>query len=144
VGLPALRGLAVSLLRRRRPRPRPRLVGVVTLTDWRAVTDALLARCDGLCESCGLPLPTRWDRHHRRARSAVSGDDSLPNLVALHHDCHVNAPWAVHMRPTWAKAQGLIVPSWQLPGSASLCLPDGRLVYLSQEGPYHVIAEGDW
>jgi 5-methylcytosine-specific restriction endonuclease McrA len=127
--------------RRSGPRRRPRLAG--ERPDWGSLTEALWARSDGLCESCGLPLPaheSNWHRHHRQRREF--GDDTLPNLVALHPECHVLTPWSVHQRPDWAKERGLIVPSWARPESASLELPDGRLVMLTKSGRYQTI--GGW
>jgi len=127
----------------RRSTPRSRLHAIPAPPDWPALTDALLARSGGLCEACGLPLPARWqswDRHHRQTREY--GDDSLPNLAALHSTCHVVAPQAVHMRPTWARERGLIVPSWSTSAATGLWLPDGRLVQLTVEGPYKLVMEG--
>lgn len=123
-----------------RRKRRPHLTVVKPAVNWWAVTESLLARSDGRCESCGMPLPSNtseWDRHHRQSRRF--GDNSLSNLVALHPNCHVISPWSVHQRPTWATEQGLTVPSWSRPLSAALWLPDGRLVYLTDEGTYHVI-----
>jgi hypothetical protein len=128
----------------RRNRPRARLHAVAAPTDWAALTEAILARCDGLCEACGLTLPARWtewDRHHRQTREY--GDDTLPNLVGVHSDCHVVAPHAIHQRPAWARSRGLIVPSWSTPAATGLWLPDGRLVRLTPEGPYELIMEGE-
>jgi hypothetical protein len=129
----------------RRRKPRARLHVVTAPPDWSALTEAILARSDGLCEACGLPLPGEWgawDRHHRKLQSQ-GGQDVLTNLVGVHSDCHVNQPWSIHMRPTWATAQGLIVPSWvQDPARAPLTLPDGRLVLLTDEGPYQLMKEG--
>jgi hypothetical protein len=110
--------------------------------DWTALTETLWARCEGLCEACGLSLPEDgWDRHHRQSREF--GLHAPQNLVALHKDCHVLTPWSVHQRPQWAREQGLIVPSWSTPASSALWLPDGRLVLLTPEGDYSVIMEGD-
>jgi HNH endonuclease len=123
-------------------RRKPRLTVVGPVMDWQAITDALLLRSDGYCESCGLSLPSdpgQWDRHHRQSRRF--GDNSLSNLVALHSQCHVVSPWSVHQRVTWAKEMGLIVPSWMRPSSAALWLPDERLVYLTDDGHYRVIEE---
>jgi hypothetical protein len=120
------------------------LVLVEPATDWPALTAALLNRCQGLCEACGLPLPadeSAWDRHHRQSRRF--GDNSISNLVALHSQCHVISRGSVHQRVSWAKDMGLIVPSWQRPETASMWLPDGRLVYLTKFGLYHVIQEAN-
>lgn len=90
-----------------------------------------------------MPLPAEWewwDRHHRQTREY--GADTLPNLVGAHSHCHVNEPTSIHMRPEWARERGLIVPSWSDPARAGLWLPDGRLVRLTDEGPYELIMEG--
>jgi hypothetical protein len=117
--------------------------------DWKALTEAILERSDGLCEVCGLPLPadwTWWDRHHRQTREY--GDDTLPNLVGAHSHCHVNEPLSIHMRPAWAQERGLIVPSARpaaarpIPAETGLWLPDGRLVRLTFEGPYDLVMKG--
>lgn len=94
----------------------------------------VLGRCGGRCEACGHPLLGLVHLHHRQRRR--EGNHSPANLVALHPDCHVVAPQAVHQRPTWARQRGLIVPSWETPGDAPLILADGRSVLLGDEACY--------
>lgn len=128
----------------RRSRPRARLHAVAGPVDWTALTEAILARSDGACEACGLPLPSewaRWDRHHRKLRSQ-GGEDALTNLVGVHSACHVNEPGSIHMEVDWAKERGLIVRSGASPAATGLWLPDGRLVRLTDAGPYELIMEG--
>lgn len=128
----------------RRSRPRTGLRLVQPRADWVALSAAILARSDGACEACGLPLPSpssRWDRHHRKLRSQ-GGQDVLTNLVGLHSECHVLQPQSVHQRPEWAKQRGLIVRSQAKPEDVGLWLPDGRLVRLTEEGPYELIMRG--
>lgn len=94
----------------------------------------VLERSGGLCEACGEELWGRVHLHHRLRRR--DGLHVASNLVALHPDCHVNAPQAVHQRPTWAKERGLIVPFWGDPSVAPLTLASGRLVLLDDDGTY--------
>lgn len=97
---------------------------------------ALWIRSQGLCESCGQPLPEKgWHAHHR-LRAAHGRLDTLPNLVALHPLCHVNAPQAVHQRTGWAKDRGLLVKSTEDPAVMPLTLANGRRVWLSDDGTY--------
>jgi len=96
----------------------------------RAVRDALLARCKGYCESCGWPLQTNWAAHHRKLRSH-GRDDSLSNLVALHHNCHNLATDSVHLSPGPAYERGLLVRSYEDPSEVPLILRDGKAVLLS-------------
>jgi 5-methylcytosine-specific restriction endonuclease McrA len=97
---------------------------------------ALWIRSGGLCEACGLLLPEKgWHAHHR-LRVAHGRLDTLPNLVALHPLCHVNAPQAVHQRTGWAQDRGLLVKSTDDPVLMPLTLPDGRRVWLSGDGRY--------
>ena len=134
-------------IRRRRPRRPPRAAGhrVERRADWQTLSELLWARCDGHCEACGgvlrRPHQPYCDRHHRLHRPF--GEDAPTNLVMLHPDCHTVAPQAVHMRPTWARSRGLIVPSWSDPATTGLWLPDGRLVQLTDDGNYRVIMEGE-
>ncbi|MGI5414285.1 HNH endonuclease [Actinomadura luteofluorescens] len=85
-------------------------------------------RAGGHCDLCGQPLSwSSFQCHHRKKRSQ-GGDDSLPNLMALHGSCHHDR---VHARPKWAYDRGFMVrrdddpaktavlrhgTRWQVPG----------------------------
>lgn len=100
------------------------------MTDWAALSDALWQRCEGYCESCGMPLRLeQFARHHRLLRSH-GGKDELANLVALHHYCHNVSPGSVHQEPTAAYRVGLLVRSAQDPAEIPLRLPDGSWALL--------------
>lgn len=63
-------------------------------------------RAGGRCDLCGQPLSNAaFECHHRKKRSQ-GGDDSLPNLVALHSHCH---HVRVHGQPAWAYDRGFLV-----------------------------------
>lgn len=93
--------------------------------------EQLWLRCGGYCESCARPLPQDyWAAHHRKLRSH-GRDDSLTNLVALHHSCHNLASDSVHLRPGPAYERGLLVRSWEDPAATPLIMRDGTSVLLS-------------
>ena len=91
---------------------KPRKPGVTSETRL-----AVLARCGGLCEACGGDLERGGGVHMHHRQRRRTGDHSLANLVALHPDCHVVAPQAVHQRPEWATERGLIVRSTDDPAA---------------------------
>jgi hypothetical protein len=70
-----------------------------------------------------------WAAHHRKLRSH-GRDDSLTNLVALHHMCHNLATDSVHLSPGPAYERGLMVRSWEDPAQVPLILRDGVAVLL--------------
>lgn len=104
------------------------------------VGQTVLERCGGLCEACGGVLDGRVHLHHRQRRR--DGGHTADNLVALHPECHVVAPQAVHQRPTWARERGLIVPSWANPSTTPLVLSCGRTVLLHLDQPVYLEAPG--
>lgn len=68
----------------------------------------------GMCLACHGGLRTGEGALHHRVRRRDLGWCAC-NVVLLHAECHTNAPQAVHQRPEWARARGLIVPSWTDP-----------------------------
>lgn len=103
-----------------------------------AVRAIVLARCQGMCESCGGTLeggPVHM--HHRQKRN--KRNHTPCNIVALHPLCHVTAPLAVHQRPAWAQKRGLIVLSGGDPATTPLqLLPSGKLVLLDPVEPRYL------
>lgn len=100
-------------------------------------------RCQGECERCGYPLELLddgtylFDAHHRQQRSTGRGNlDTLTNVVACHHTCHVVHRKSIHQDIQQATADGFLVPSWGDPertallykGILSWLKPDGRVV----------------
>lgn len=84
----------------------------------QATVDAVLARAEGKCESCGDELVGRrgieYSIHHRKLRSQ-GGDNRLSNLVALcghgTSGCHGFA----HSEVAKARVAGLLVRSTEDP-----------------------------
>jgi len=114
--------------KRRAPKP-----GVTAET--RAL---VLARAQGRCEACGRPLTDAGVHvHHRKKRSQGGGHD-LPNLVALHPDCHVIAPESVHQRSAWAYEVGLMVRRGEDPAAVPLLLHGRREVLLAVDEPAYL------
>lgn len=114
--------------KRRAPKP-----GVTP--DTRA---AVLARAAGRCEACGNGFTEAGVHvHHRKKRSQGGGHD-LPNLVALHPDCHVIAPGAVHQRSAWAYEVGLMVRRGEDPAAVPLLLHGRREVLLAVDEPAYL------
>lgn len=97
-----------------------------TAASARAV---VLERQYGTCLACHTGMhPATAHVHHRKRRRDLAADELWCPcvLVALHPDCHVIAPQAVHQRPAWAVDAGLIVPSHA----------DPRTVPIRHEWPY--------
>lgn len=102
---------------------------------------AVLQRCEGLCERCGIPLGNDFALHHRKLRSR-GGKDELPNFCALHHHCHNLGTNSVHLNPEKATADGFLVASWDEPVTIPIRLRDETLVYLTEEGGYLLLEDG--
>ena len=100
----------------------------------KLIAQTVLTRGKGYCERCGTPGED-FHLHHRKLKSQ-GGKDAVANLVAVCHTCHNIHPKSIHQNPAEAKRSGFIVPSWANPEEYPLCLPDGRVVRLDNEGNY--------
>jgi hypothetical protein len=105
------------------------------MTDWTALREAVLARCQNYCELCGNALTDTFALHHRKLKSR-GGKDTIDNLVALHHACHNMGNNAVHLNVQKATVSGHMVPTYATPSEYPLHLPNGSIVTLSAEGTY--------
>lgn len=105
------------------------------MTNWRELREKILTRCQGYCEKCGFGLTEDFALHHRKLRSR-GGQDTIENLVALHHKCHNLGTDSVHMNIKVATLSGHIVPRHADPQDYPLHLPNGEIVTLSTEGTY--------
>lgn len=127
-----------------RPKPGPAASRPARRDKAEEITPAtkavVLERCGGRCEACGELLAGRVHYHHRQRRQ--DGGHAASNVVALHPDCHVVAPQAVHQRPAWARERGLIVPTWADPASTVLVLASGRRVALDDGAAYQPPPDG--
>jgi 5-methylcytosine-specific restriction endonuclease McrA len=106
-----------------------------------AIRALVLLRTDR-CEACGQPFGAASPHlHHRRRRGPGGGGQHTPdNLVALHAQCHVVAPEAVHQRPDWARSRGLILRGREDPATTPVVLSSGRRVLLDPDGPFYLDA----
>jgi len=98
--------------------------------------DALIERCKGYCEACGKPMTDNWALHHRKLRSQ-GGDNSLSNLMAVHHDCHNLGTKSIHLNPEWAKKNGYIVSSWGNSAEIPILWQGKVIVLFKDDGTVH-------
>lgn len=85
---------------RQRPLRRPKMPS--------EIREAVVARAAGRCDYCGRPMPAGVeDAHHRKLRTR-GGKDTIENLVAVHHHCHM---W-IHEHPADSTTLGFMVSSW--------------------------------
>lgn len=61
---------------------------------------------------------------------------TLPNLMAVTHQIHNLANPSIHMRPSWAKDNGWLVPAWDDPALIPIMLLGRRRVWLTSDGQY--------
>ena len=81
-------------------------------TDQGTLRSVAYGRQHGACAACGDGMHLeRAHLHHRKRRRDLG--HCACNTILLHADCHNIAPGSVHQRPAWARARGLIVPSWE-------------------------------
>lgn len=100
----------------------------------KKVAETVLERAGNYCEACGK-VCGNFALHHRRLRSQ-GGKDEVCNLIAVHHECHNMGTNSIHLNPARSIRYGWIVPSWGEPSEFPLCLSDGRIVLLDNEGNY--------
>lgn len=105
------------------------------MADWKHLRELVLARCQGYCEFCGLPLTENFALHHRQLKSR-GGKDKVFNLIALHHNCHNLGTSSVHMNIKLATESGHIVSGHAKPEKTPLRLPNGSFVILTDNGTY--------
>lgn len=118
----------MSTVRPRRPTPRRRAAPRWDRAGWEAAEPLLMARCEGRCECCGLPLNGQVERHHR-ARRRDQGD-RLSNLIMLlsaHHR------WVTE-HPAAARDAGLIVRAEHDPSMIPLAHFGRTWVLLTDDG----------
>ena len=104
-------------------------------TNWAALRESLLKRCSGYCEKCGRPLGDDWAAHHRKLKKH-GGPDTLPNLVALHHNCHNLGTTSIHLNPKNSYDTGFLVKSWNDPNNTPITLHGNKTVLLTLDGRY--------
>lgn len=112
------------------------------MTDWKALRELILTRCQNYCELCGNALTDTFALHHRKLKSR-GGKDTVDNLIALHHACHNMGNNAVHLNVQKATASGHMVPTYAAPSVYPLLLPNGSFVTLTEEGTYIYLDKAD-
>lgn len=118
------------------PKPRERKPRGHVASERRKARSGVIAselrtqvrvRACGTCDWCDLVLGDVFDAHHRKLRSR-GGQDTLENLVALHHQCHMYA----HEHVGEATSRGFMVHSWEDPADVPILAGDGN-IYLPED-----------
>lgn len=108
----------------------------------KKVAELVEKRANGYCEVCGLPALPSMALHHRKLRSR-GGQDTVSNLLWVHHGCHNLKTNSIHLNPERASHKGWMVGSWQEPRDTPCVRPDGSIVLLDDEGNVRVLMEGE-
>lgn len=104
-------------------------------TNWIQLREQVLSRCQGYCEKCGTGLSDTFALHHRKLKSQ-GGENTIQNLIALHHECHNLGTDSVHLNVKIAMENGWIVPRHADPLSYTMTLANGSCVTLTDDGNY--------
>jgi len=104
------------------------------------VIELVKARAGDYCEYCDCPAEETMAFHHRKLRSR-GGEDTVANLVLVHHGCHNMKTSSIHLRPGAAEKLGFMVASWQDPEEAPLTRADGSVVLLLNDGTIKILTE---
>jgi len=105
------------------------------MTNWKALREQALERCQGYCEKCGASLYETFALHHRKLKSR-GGKDVIENLLALHHECHNLGTNSVHLNVKVATENGWMVATHANPEEVPVTLCDGSTVILNAQGSY--------
>jgi 5-methylcytosine-specific restriction endonuclease McrA len=97
------------------------------------IANTVLKRANGFCEHCGRSGDLTL--HHRKLKSR-GGKDSVSNLIAVLHECHL---YDIHANPKRAEEMGWMIPSWGNAEEYPLRTPEGNTVRLNPEGSYENI-----
>lgn len=101
---------------------------------------AIFERQGGWCYWCGLPLGENEALHHRRLRSQ-GGQDTIENLVLVHHKCHNLGSRSIHLNPGQAAARGFICRAGMEPAETPLRIHGGAHIRLNADGTTTTIEE---
>jgi HNH endonuclease len=103
-----------------------------TMID-KKVVEIVHRRANGYCEVCGRVAESSMALHHRKLKSR-GGQDTVSNLVWIHHGCHNLNTDSIHLNPEKSQQLGHMVGSWQEPEEAPFVLPDGTHALLLNNG----------
>lgn len=81
----------------------------------KEVAAAIRARSGGYCEVRLDGCSGKATGRHHRMLVTQGGPDTEENCVHVCRECHTAGPKAIHRNVKWARAVGLIVPSWDGP-----------------------------
>jgi hypothetical protein len=98
----------------------------------KKIVEVVLQRAGGYCEMCGKVL-NDYALHHRKLKSR-GGQDSVCNLMVLHHECHNLGTYSIHMTPGSSTKAGYMVSSWAEPENVPVLQPDGTKVFFKENG----------
>lgn len=104
------------------------------------VVELVKARAAGYCEFCDCPAEETMALHHRKLKSR-GGEDSVSNLVWVHHGCHNLKTDSIHLKPAVAQKLGYMVHSWENATEVPLVRADGSVVLLLEDGNITIITE---
>jgi hypothetical protein len=104
------------------------------------VVNLVIERAAGYCEYCDCPAEESMALHHRKLKSR-GGQDTVVNLVWVHHGCHNMKTDSIHFQPKVAEKLGYMVHSWADPAEVSLIRADGSVVLLKEDGMVTLITE---
>ena len=100
------------------------------------IVQKVVSRANGYCETCGGNAHESMALHHRKLKSR-GGEDSVANLIWIHHGCHNLNTNSIHLNPAEAERKGWMVGSWQEPAETPFVQPDGSIVLLNEDGTIH-------
>lgn len=106
------------------------------------IVNKVIERASGYCEKCGKPAAESMALHHRKLKSR-GGQDSVANLIWVHHECHNLGTNSIHANPSYSTDKGWMVGSWQEPSECPFVKPDGTIILLHEDGNTSVLMEGD-
>ena len=106
------------------------------------VIELVKARAGDYCEYCDCPAEETMAFHHRKLRSR-GGEDTVANLVLVHHGCHNLKTDSIHAKPAVAERLGYMVHSWQDPTEVPLVRADGSVALLLEDGTVKILKEAE-
>lgn len=108
----------------------------------KKIAEKVIERAGGYCEVCSRPAQSSMALHHRKLKSR-GGQDSVSNLIWIHHSCHNMATHSIHANPELSEQKGWMVPSWKEPHDTPLVRTSGEIVLLQDDGNVILLMEGE-
>jgi hypothetical protein len=102
----------------------------------------VIERAGGYCELCSRPAQSSMALHHRKLKSR-GGQDSVSNLIWIHHSCHNMSERSIHSNPRLSEEKGWMVSSWREPHDTPFVRANGEIVLLQDDGNVTLLMEGE-